>query len=121
MAQKFLLGRDISGAVTYGISAQTNIEFSVQFTVTTPGTPITVNVPKNATIAIFKSDPGASIWVNLNGPAVVPTTATPVNDLTELNPTVRSVVPGSTISVDATVAANVQISFYEGNNQWGNL
>ena len=121
MAQKFLLGRDISGAVTYGISAPTNIAFSVQFTVTTPGTPVTVNVPNTAGIAVFKSDPGASIWVNLNGPAVVPTTSTPVNNLTELNPTVRNVNPGSTISVDATVAANVQISFYETNNCWGNL
>ena len=121
MSNKFLLSRDISGAVDYGLAPCTNPNYSVSAAITTPSQVINITVPYGAQIARFASDPGASIWVNFSGTAVIPTSSTPINDLTELNPSLRDITGVTTISVSSAAVCSFKIVFSEGPNVWGNL
>ena len=108
------LGKDINGNVTYFIPAPSSVEQSFQFRITTPGTPITVTVPTWARAVKFAADAGASIWVNMYGTAVVPSTATVTGNTSELNPIGRTLPDSVTsISIDSGAVTNVNVVFYE--------
>lgn len=74
------------------------------------GTAKTITVPEYALIALFSAD--ADFYAEYNTTAVVPTIDIMDGTAPELNPTLRSMLEVTTISVIASTNAILQISFY---------
>lgn len=73
------------------------------------GAAASITVPADAAFAVFSGTD--DFYVNLSATAVVPT-VTAASGASELNPTVRRVVPGATVSVIGATGM-VTVSFYK--------
>lgn len=69
-----------------------------------------ITVPTGATIAVFSST--STFWANTATTASVPDSDVTDGSASELNPEVREVTAGDTISVIAPVDSIVNITFY---------
>jgi hypothetical protein len=115
---QLLLGKDRNSNVTFFISPPTSTEQSFQFSITTPGTPVTVPIPDWAKEVKFTSDPGSSLWVRFDGAATTPTTAVVTANTSELNPLGRLIPKDATeISFDSKALCDVQVVFYPSNQR----
>lgn len=113
MATIIQLGKDGNGNVSY------DIPFSITNTSTTlaAGTAQSVTVPTNVTKAFFSYNPGASVWVSVDGTtAAVPSTSFAATS-SVLNPQGRWVQAGQSLSfITADATAYVSIAFYNGGS-----
>ncbi len=109
-----LLGRDSAGRTNYVRSA-TSVLYSV--TITAAGGAISLTVPSNTLSArwdvLFSSDPGASVWVSINGTAALPAGSTFASTTSELNPVGYRLKAGDTISViTSNTTVNLGVAMY---------
>jgi len=110
MTTKLLLGKDLNGNVTYQIPWSD----TVYYVNLVAGTPQSLTVPANASSVAFSYTPGTNVFVDPLNTAALPSTtfgATTSN----LNPVMRPVIGGSTLSFICNTAAYVQVAFYETN------
>lgn len=105
--KRFLLVKDINGNVIYGLD----------FTGDNQSTTLSANVaqdfdvPANADIAFFSYSPGASVFVNPYDTATLPGSSVTSTDCI-LNPVVRNVTSGQTLSCISDGVAYVQITYF---------
>jgi hypothetical protein len=102
----FLLTRDRSGAVTFGLTPS----MTVAQTTLAPNVAQSVIVPAGAILVLYEFS--ADTWVNSYGVATIPGGAFTFGT-SEMNPNLRSVSPGSTISFISDTACRVSVAFYE--------
>ncbi len=115
---QLIIGRDKNGNVTYGLNFPADTEQAVKFALLA-STAVAVTVPAWASVAIFTFNSGANVWVDDKNTATLPT-LTVTGTTSELNPIVRNVKPGSTISLITDVNAIANIVFYpDPRNQNG--
>jgi len=93
---------DRAGRNTFAIPFPDNVHTRVL-----TGTAKSITVPVGAAFASFSAT--ADVWVNIAGTAVV-ASGDSDTELSELNPGVRVVQPGQTISVNGT--CTVVVTFY---------
>ena len=108
MTTKLLLGKDANGNVTYEIpfsdtGYQTTLAASVAQNLT---------VPTNAKTAVFAFSSGGDVFVNPVTTATLPTGSF-VATYQDLNPVMRKVTGGSTLSFISAGTAYVNVSFYQ--------
>lgn len=104
--------KDINGAVTYQLPFCAN-KYSVTLTT---GLEATVTVPGNSSstkwLAVFRYEPGATVWFSLNDTAAVPAGATLAATDSCLNFPGTEVKTGDVlhfISADATASVGVEL------------
>lgn len=107
MAIKFILLRDSTGENTYGypfsdIGAQVTLSASTAQSYT---------VPNNVNVAVFSFTKGSDVYVNPSNTAQLPGGSF-VATLQDLNPVLRPVVPGQTLSFISATTAGVSLSFF---------
>lgn len=71
----------------------------------------TATVPTEAAYVVFSFS--VDIWVKVNGTAVVPTVTTTAGTSAELNPGIRRVAAGDTISIISEVACKGSLAYYK--------
>ncbi len=111
MAAIFLINRDASGAVGYGLT-DTQTKYS---TVLAANTAQSITLPEDFKLyeVIFSFEPGASVWVSCDGSdAEVPGSSFDVTN-SELNPVDRRYPGGTTLSfITADTTAQVGVIIY---------
>jgi hypothetical protein len=111
---KFILTRDINGYNGFGLPFSNNqfqalLLAGVGDSLTVPPSPY-ADYPN--LIAVFSFNPGATVWVALNGTAVVPSTTFAACEC-ELNPSARFVQSGDVLTFETSdVADQIGVSFY---------
>jgi hypothetical protein len=107
---RLMLTKDNNGNVTYGMPFSNNIW----------GTTLAANVAQSCTvpgnssmqlIAVFSYSSGCDVFVNPVTTAAVPGSSF-AQSATELNPVMRTVTGGSTLSVISPASGYITISFY---------
>lgn len=115
MTTPFSLGRDINGNNAYSIVfSDTNYNM-----VLLQGVAQTVTIPDDYPTyrIVFTMEPGSTVWVASGTTAEAPTGAAALS-LSQMNPAVRDVVAGSTLSlVTANDSAQVGVQIY-AIQQW---
>ena len=112
MATIFLITRDTSGAVGFGLpfsdqGARIVLGASSLQTFTVP------TGPALRYLAIFSYSAGANVWVQLNGSALTLPSSSAESTQSELNPTAREVLPGDVIQLISSAAdAAVSVKYY---------
>ena len=122
MTTKFSMVRDINGYNGFGLQFS-DTKYSALIA---EATDTSLTVPTGTTIgsghstntlrllAIFSYEPGASVWVALNGTAAVPAGAAFASTTSELNPVARSVSAGDVLHfiTPDSGGSNVGVTFY---------
>lgn len=107
----FELLRDLSGQNSYGL-VQSTLKYSSTLAANVLQSQV---VPGNFSrgVALFTYDPGAAVWVAINdGDAEIPGASFALTN-SELNPTLREVYPGQSISfITDDTFAKVSVVFY---------
>ena len=111
---KLSLIKDINGLNSFG-APFSNSKYQALLTAGI-GDSVTVPPTGDATysnvLAIFSFDPGDSVWVSINGTAVVPNSTFTLSEC-ELNPSARKVKPGDVISmITSDTVDQVGVIFY---------
>jgi hypothetical protein len=107
--------QDTAGFNSFGLPfASDNRMFTLPAT-----TKKTVTAPTNNTkgyAVVFYYEPGAKVWVQLGDVDITLPTATPATTSAQLNPAVRQVPAGSTLSFKTNdTSVEVGVSFYALN------
>lgn len=106
MSTPFVLQKDVNGSVTFGFP----FVVSHQNVTLTPNVAQSITVPAATDTILVTYSGGANVWVNGNGTAVLPT-GTFSDTGCELNPVVRSVSVGQTISFISNAADQINVNF----------
>ncbi len=104
-------GRDVQGMNAYA-PVQSDLKYSATLAA---GAGENLTVPSSTAkwIVGFSYQPGASIWVSVNGTAAVPAGGTFLASTSELNPPARTVFAGDVINmITANTTADVGIVLY---------
>lgn len=81
--------------------------------VLTAGTAKSITVPANTGTVIFSATAGADFYVKYNGTATVPSSDVTDGSAPDINPTIRTLLPGDTISVISSANCIVGAAFYK--------
>lgn len=109
---QMLMTRDASGSPTYGIPVTEN-KYGV---ILTSNNEATLTVPSNHAKweVLFSIEPGASVWISINGTASIPALNAVAALDSMLNPGIRSCSAGDVISlITSNTTAQVGIEIYE--------
>lgn len=108
MTTKLLLGKDLNGNVTY----QLPFSDTGQIVTLVASAEQSITVPQNCNCAWFAYTPGATVIVDPENTAALPT-GTFASSTADINPVARNVTPGQTLSFICSTIASVKVSFYE--------
>lgn len=99
--------KDLNGSVSYGLT------FSDKAYSTTLAANVaqSLTIPGDCDVAVFSSSTAADFYVNPEGTAAVPGGAFALST-SELNPVIRQVTPGGTLSFISSTACVVRVAFY---------
>lgn len=111
MSTPFVLQKDLNGSVTFGfpfVVSHKNVTL-------TPNVAQSIIVPEATDTVLITYSGGSNVWVNGYGTAVLPT-GTFSDTGCELNPVVRSVKVGQTLSFISNAADQVNVNFLVSYN-----
>jgi hypothetical protein len=108
MTIKFILMRDSAGECVYGYPFS---DVGAQV-ILSPNTPQSYTVPQNVDTVVFSFSKGSDVYVNPVATAGLPGGAFAAT-LQDLNPVLRPVVPGQTLSFISATNAGVTLSFFK--------
>jgi len=114
MTTRLVLGKDTNGNVTYTLPTSDTI----YGTTLAASTAQSVTVPPNCGVVLYSYSSGSNVYVNASTTAAIPGSSFAKSE-NELNPLMRFVKPGQTISFFSTAAAYVNCAFYELNYSTG--
>ncbi len=108
---QFLMTRDASGAVGFGLPfSDDNKQFLLL-----AGVEQTFVAPTRAAkySVVFSFEPGTDVWVGPGSTAIAVPTGAPIATTAQLNPTVREVAGGVTLRfITADTSCQAGVSFY---------
>lgn len=109
---KLLLSKDVNGNVTYGIMGNLGPDQNSSTTLAT-SVAQSITVPDWAYQALFTFNTGSNVFVNRSAAATIPGGAF-ANDTNELNPVLRGVIPGGSVSfITGDTNAYVTVTFFD--------
>jgi len=114
MATPYLISRDLSGAVGYGLKPAVQ-KYSATIAAATDTT-LTLPSDEPYYEVIFSYADGYNVWVAYGATAAVPAGATFAATTSELNPTVRRVPAGTVIHFICSSAVDIGVVIYGAPN-----